>query len=107
MGAKLIRDVLIESPWDPVQSFDFGRVTSHRRHRRRRPTPASASAISSATGRIRIAAVRAQRRRHRGVGFDLVLEEGDEINAIVAPEAISEFAKRVRTRGIPARKVNA
>jgi Trk K+ transport system NAD-binding subunit len=24
---------------------------------------------------------------------DLVLEEGDQINAIVAPEAISEFAK--------------
>ena len=25
---------------------------------------------------------------------DLLLEEGDEINAIVAPEAISEFAQR-------------
>ncbi len=92
VGAKLIRDTLMEAPWDPVHSFDFGKVTS------------LAATISEADagkrvaeierpGRIRIAAIR---RGSAGVIVahnDLVLEAGDEINAIVAPEAISEFAQ--------------
>jgi len=91
LGAKLIRDVLLDAPWDPIHSFDFGKVTS------------LAAVISAADagkrveeierpGRIRIAAVR---RSSSGVivaSNDLVLEAGDEINAIVAPDAISEFA---------------
>ena len=28
VGAKLIRDVLIEAPWSSLQSFDFGKLTS-------------------------------------------------------------------------------
>jgi trk system potassium uptake protein TrkA len=91
VGAKLIRDTLMEAPWDPMHSFDFGKVTS-------------LSAIIDSTnagkrvgdlekpGLIRIGAIR------RGTIVlvacnDTVLQEGDEINAIVAPEAISEFAK--------------
>lgn len=92
VGAKLIRDTLMEAPWDPLHSFDFGKVTS-------------LSAVIGATdvgktvaeierpGRIRIAAIR---RGSSGVivaSNELQLEAGDEINAIVAPEAISEFAQ--------------
>ena len=91
-GAKLIRDTLMDAPWDPAHSFNFGKVTS-------------VSAIVTAgeagkrvadiekPGRIRIAAIR---RGATGVivaSNDLVLETDDEINAIVAPEAISEFAQ--------------
>jgi trk system potassium uptake protein len=92
VGAKLIRDTLMQAPWDPVHSFDFGKVTS-------------LSATISATdagkrvadierpGRIRVAAVL---RGAQGVvvaSNELVLQAGDQINAIVAPEAISEFAQ--------------
>src|SRR5215469_12398549 len=28
VGAKMIRDMLLEAPWDTLQSFDFGNVTS-------------------------------------------------------------------------------
>ena len=44
-------------------------------------------------GRIRVAAIRRERSGVMVASNDLVLEEGDQINAIVAPEAISEFAK--------------
>jgi trk system potassium uptake protein TrkA len=93
VGAKLIRDVLMEAPWDSLQSFDFGKLTS-------------LSAVIGADdagkrvrdiedpGRIRIAAVRRSTGGVMVASQELALEEGDEVNAIVAPEAISEFAQR-------------
>jgi trk system potassium uptake protein len=93
VGAKLIRDTLVEAPWDPIHSFDYGKVTSLGAV----ITPADAGKRVEEIekpGRIRIAAVR---RASNGVlvaSNDLILEAGDEINAIVAPEAISEFASR-------------
>ncbi|HET9096959.1 MAG TPA: NAD-binding protein [Candidatus Baltobacteraceae bacterium] len=91
VGAKMIRDMLLEAPWDTLQSFDFGKVTSVR---------AVVSAADSGKrvselerpGRIRIAAVRTG-KTVRVAGDDTILSEGDEINAIVAPDAISEFAQ--------------
>ena len=93
VGAKIIRDVLTEAPWNSLQSFDFGKLTSIS------AVVAQADAGKTVgdlerSGRIRIAAVR---RAAGGVvvaSSDLALEEGDEINAVVAPEAISEFAQR-------------
>ena len=90
VGAKLIRDTLMETPWDPGHSFDFGKVTSLAAV----VTEADAGkrvADIERPGRIRIAAI----RREMAVmvaSNELVLQIGDEINAIVAPEAISEFA---------------
>ncbi len=92
LGAKMIRDTLMEAPWDPHQPFDFGKVTS---------LSATVGAENAGKtigeveipGRIRIAAL----RREMSVMVahnDLALEAGDEINAIVAPDAISEFAQR-------------
>jgi trk system potassium uptake protein len=92
VGAKLIRDTLMQAPWDPVHSFDFGKVTSLS------ATISSGDAGKRVAdierpGRIRVAAVL---RGGKGVvvaSNDLVLEAGDQINAIVAPEAITEFAQ--------------
>ena len=92
VGAKLIRDTLMQAPWDPVHSFDFGKVTSlsalvTAEHNGKRV------AEIEREGLIRIAAIR---RGNKGVvvaSNDFVLESGDHINAVVAPEAISEFAK--------------
>lgn len=95
VGAKIIRDMLMEAPWDTVQSFDFGKVTS-----------LTATVQASDAGKrvgdferpglIRIAAVRTG-KSVRVAANDTLLSEGDEINAIVAPEAISEFAQMFHT----------
>src|SRR5581483_2127116 len=93
VGAKLIRDVLLEAPWNSLRSFDLGKLTSIAA----KVAPADAGktiADLERSGGVRVAAVR---RAAGGVivaSGDVVLEEGDEINAIVAPEAISEFAQR-------------
>ena len=93
VGAKLIRDVLMDAPWDTMQSFDFGSLTSLAALVGPDDAGKRVSEIED-PGRIRIAAVR--RRTHEVIvaSGDLVLGEGDELNAIVAPEAISEFAQR-------------
>lgn len=91
-GAKLIRDTLMDAPWDPAHSFNFGKVTSLSAVVTDSDAGKRVADIES-PGRVRIAAIR---RGATGVivaSNDLVLETGDEINAIVAPEAISEFAQ--------------
>ena len=98
-GAKMIRDVLMEAPWDTLQSFDFGNVTSLT------ATVGSSDAGKRVSdferaGRIRIAAIRTG-KSVRVAANDTVLAEGDEINAIVAPEAISEFAQTFAGARIP------
>jgi trk system potassium uptake protein TrkA len=92
VGAKLIRDTLMQAPWDPVHTFDFGKVTSLS------ATVDAGSAGKSIgeierPGRIRVAAIRREGSGVQVASNDLVLQEGDQINAIVAPEAISEFAQ--------------
>jgi trk system potassium uptake protein len=92
VNAKLIRDSLMNAPWDSTQTFDFGKVTSLTATVGASESGKRIDEIES-PGRIRIAAVR---RENSGVvvaSNDLVLQEGDQINAIVAPEAISDFAK--------------
>jgi trk system potassium uptake protein TrkA len=92
VGAKLIRDVLIEAPWDSL-NFDLGKLTS------------LCAVVGSAdagkrvrdieeSGRVRIAAVRRSVNDVMVASSDLILEEGDEISVVVAPNAISDFAKR-------------
>ncbi len=91
VGAKMIRDVLTATT--DSQPFDLGKLTS-------------ASVIAGAvhagkriaeiqeSGRIRIAALR------RGAGDpviasdDLVVQEGDELNVILSPDATADLARR-------------
>ena len=95
IGAKLIRDVLLEAPWSTMRAFDFGGVTS---------LTATISAGDAGKrvsdferpGLIRIAAIRSG-KGVKVAANDAVLSEGDQINAIVAPEAISEFATMFKT----------
>jgi trk system potassium uptake protein len=97
VGAKLIRDVLMEAPWDPLQSFDLGKLTSLAAVVTADDAGRRVSEIEE-PNRIRIAAI----RREKSVmvaSADTVLKEGDEINAIVAPEAISQFTQRFHSVG--------
>jgi trk system potassium uptake protein len=92
VGAKLIRDTLMQAPWDPVHTFDFGKVTSLS------ATVGAAHAGKTIAeierpGRVRVAAIRREGTGVMVASNDIVLQEGDKLNAIVAPEAISEFAQ--------------
>ncbi|MDP9016831.1 MAG: NAD-binding protein [Candidatus Eremiobacteraeota bacterium] len=104
IGAKIIRDVLTEAPWDTLQSFDFGKVTSLSATITAAEAGKRVSQIERA-GLIRIAAVRSG-KSVRVAANDTILAEGDEINAIVAPEAISEFATMF-TSASPTPKMSA
>lgn len=92
VGAKMIRDVLIGAPWEN-QAFDFGGLTS---------LAAVVGAADSGKriaeveqgGRVRIAAVRRGPREVFVASGDFVLQEGDEISVVVAPDAIGDFAQR-------------
>jgi trk system potassium uptake protein TrkA len=90
LGAQIIRDALLDSPFTSLPSFDFGNLTS------------LVATVSDAqngkrvadieeNGKIRIAAVR-QLGSVRVAAPTDVLREGDEINAIVAPDALAAFA---------------
>ena len=91
VGAKMIRDMLMEAPWDALQSFDFGKVTSVTATVRASESGRRVSEFER-PGRIRIAAIRTG-KTVRVAADETILSEGDEINAIVAPDAISEFAQ--------------
>jgi trk system potassium uptake protein len=92
VGAKMIRDVLIEAPWES-QSFDLGKLTAL--------SAVVGPAVAGKrvgdieeSGRIRIAAIRRDVNEVLVASSEVVLQEGDELSAVVAPNAISDFAQR-------------
>ena len=97
LGAKIIRDKLVHVPFDSTPSFDFGKVSSlaitlGAQHAGQRV------AELEKPGQIRIAAIR--RGGHVFIAApDDVFAEGDEINAIVAPELLSDFVSRFAGAG--------
>ena len=91
-GAKLIRDTLMDSPWAPARSFNFGKLTSLSAVIAESDAGKRVSDIEQ-PGRVRIAAIRRGATEVMVASSDTVLNAGDEINAVVAPEAISEFAQ--------------
>ena len=101
VGAKMIRDMLTDVPWDTLQTFDFGRVTSLTAIVQAADAGKRVSDVER-PGRIRIAAVRSGKNVVVAAN-DTVLSAGDEINAIVAPDAITEFAQMFQTAAPSAR----
>ena len=95
LGAKMIRDTLMQMPWSQSAPFDYGKVTSLTAI----VAPGDAGKLVGEierAGKIRIAALRRQMSvmvAHN----DLALEAGDELSAIVAPDSISEFAQMFST----------
>jgi trk system potassium uptake protein len=90
LGAQIIRDALLDSPFTSMPSFDFGNLTS---------LVATIGAGQNGKrvadieveGKIRIAAIRQLGSVRVAASHD-VLKEGDEINVIVAPDALAAFA---------------
>jgi trk system potassium uptake protein TrkA len=101
IGAKIIRDRLMNMPFETLPSFDYGKVSSLSVTVGAEHAGERVGALES-PGRVRIAAIR------RG-GLVMIPAEsdtiapGDEINAIVAPEALTEFAARFATAATPVR----
>jgi trk system potassium uptake protein TrkA len=90
IGAQLIRDLLADKPYQSTPAFDFGKLTSL--VATVGPDIAGKHVKDvEVDGKIRITAI-------RRVGGVLIasalqrLEQGDEINAVVAPEALADFA---------------
>jgi trk system potassium uptake protein TrkA len=90
LGAQIIRDALLDAPYTSTPSFDYGKLS------------ALVATVGQAhegklvreieiDGRVRVAAI-----RHLGsvrvAAPDDVLRNGDEINVVVAPEALADFA---------------
>ena len=90
IGAQIIRDRLQDKAYASQPSFDFGKLSSLVATVSRAQAGKKVGEVE-VDGKIRIAAI-------RRIGSVLVaspgevLTEGDEINAIVAPEALSQFA---------------
>jgi trk system potassium uptake protein TrkA len=90
IGAQIIRDRLQDVAYASVPSFDFGKLSSLVATVTRGQAGKRIDAVEI-DGKIRIAAI----RRLGSVSIPApsdVLVEGDEINAIVAPDALSHFA---------------
>ncbi len=92
VGAKLIRDRLVDAPWNGLRPFDFGRLTALSATVGNEAAGRRISEIES-RGRIRIGAIRRAPGKAVVATDDAVLERGDEVQAVVAPDAISDFAK--------------
>jgi trk system potassium uptake protein TrkA len=92
IGAKIVRDKLMHMPYESVPSFDFGKVSTLAVTLRANDAGLRVFEIEK-PGQIRVGAIR--RGGHVFVASpEDVLSSGDEINAIVAPEALSEFVAR-------------
>jgi trk system potassium uptake protein TrkA len=99
IGARIVRDRLMHMPFASVPSFDFGKLSSLAVTLDQRQADTTVAAIEQ-PGRIRIGAYRRGPRTFVAQDAD-VLKAGDEIHAVVAPEALSEFARRFATDSVP------
>jgi trk system potassium uptake protein TrkA len=92
LGAKIVRDKLMHMPYESVPSFDFGKLSSLAVSLRTGDAGLRVIDIEK-PGLIRVSAV-----RRGGYVFvaspEDVLSFGDEINATVAPQALSDFVAR-------------
>src|SRR5271154_6786043 len=104
LGAQIIRDALLDTPYTSMPAFDFGNLTSlvatigAAQHGKR-------VADIEEDGKIRVAAIR-RLGSVRVAGPTEILNEGDEINAIVAPDALATFAAQF-SKARPAARLTA
>jgi trk system potassium uptake protein TrkA len=92
LGAKIVRDKLMHMPYESTPSFDYGKLSSLAVTLRDIDAGMRVVDIEKA-GLVRVGAI-----RRGGYVFvaspEDVLSSGDEINAIVAPEGLSDFVAR-------------
>lgn len=89
-GAQIIRDRLQDVAYASMPSFDFGKLSSIVATVSRAQAGKRVSEVEI-DGKVRIAAIRRLGSVSIAAPSD-TLTEGDEINAIVAPDALTQFA---------------
>jgi trk system potassium uptake protein TrkA len=99
IGAKIVRDALLHMPFSSTPSFDFGKLSSLAVTVDARQAGMLVSHIEQ-EGRIRIGAIRRGPKTAVAKPDD-ILGAGDELHAIVAPEALSDFAHRFASSDVP------
>jgi trk system potassium uptake protein TrkA len=90
IGAQFLRDRLQDVAYASVPSFDFGKLSSLVATVTRAQAGKRVDQVEI-EGKVRIAAIRRLGMVSIAAPGDM-LQEGDEINAIVAPDALSAFA---------------
>jgi|HubBroStandDraft_1064217.scaffolds.fasta_scaffold40293_3 trk system potassium uptake protein TrkA len=90
IGAHFLRDRLQDVAYASVPSFDFGKLSSLVATVTRNQAGKRVDQVE-VDGKIRIAAIRRLGSVSIASPSD-VLQEGDEVNAIVAPESLTAFA---------------
>lgn len=91
LGAKIIRDVLMDQVRQLEPPFDFGHLSQLTATISEGDAGRRVADIER-PGRIRVTALR-RGKVIRIASSDDKLEVGDELNVLVAPDALSEFAK--------------
>jgi trk system potassium uptake protein TrkA len=104
LGAQIIRDALLDTPYTSMPAFDFGNLTSLVATIGVAQNGKRVAEIEEA-GKIRVAAIR-RLGSVRVAGQNDILNEGDEINAIVAPDALAAFAAQF-SKARPAARLTA
>jgi trk system potassium uptake protein TrkA len=97
IGAKIIRDRLFNMPYEAIQTFDYGKL-SLLSVTLGKPTAGMKISEVDQDGRIRISAIQREGRTRVAAPND-VLEAGDTISAVVAPDALPDFARMFSAGG--------
>jgi trk system potassium uptake protein TrkA len=89
IGAKIIRDKILHMPFDASPSFDYGDISSLSVAVPKRLAGRGAGEFE----RVGLVKIVALKRNHEVIvpAPDTKLETGDELNAVVAPEALQAF----------------
>ena len=105
IGAKIIRDMLMHTPWDSLHRSISASVTSLSVVVPERLRGKKTSADIERSGRIRVERFAALRRRNDVAvpKADTKFEDGDEINAVVSPEAIQASSPADFKSDVPCR----
>jgi trk system potassium uptake protein TrkA len=90
LGAQIIRDALLDAPYTSTPTFDYGKLSALVATVGPAQDGKRVHEIES-DGRVRVSAIR-QLGSVRVAAPNDVLHAGDEINVVVAPDALAEFA---------------
>jgi trk system potassium uptake protein TrkA len=104
LGAQIIRDALLDAPYTSTPSFDYGNLTAlvatvGKAHDGKRVSDIERDS------KVRVSAVR-QLGKVRVAAPGDILRDGDEINVVVAPDALADFAAQF-SKARPEAKLSA
>jgi trk system potassium uptake protein TrkA len=104
LGAQIMRDALLETPYTSNPAFDYGNLTALVATVGPAQAGKRVEEVES-DGRIRVSAIR-QLGKVRVAAPSDILHDGDEINVVVSPDALADFATQF-SKARPEAKLSA